>query len=577
MTHLQLWLCGGFRCRVDGQELTAPPRRDAARLLSLLALAAPVTLSRSEAAAALWPTLSPERARPSLRLILHSLQQYLAQTGAAASLLSQADGLGWVPGLQVWVDLRQTLADADSVIAANAAGPRCELPSIPAGELPDWSDAWFVPWRNRFDAARAELLGLSGAAKEVAGDRTGAQQDSRRLLALRPTDEAANLRLLRLLLADGDRAGARRQLQLCLDAYDDDLGREPSPAFLAAADQLLGSVSPASFTESAEADPALHSLPTVDAAERLERLQATLAQHRLLLVLGPAGCGKSRLLERLRPRLEPLLWVDLAQAPDKAAPLDLLTEALLLAPQPAPPWLLIDHAELAPPEELERLLLLLLRSDEGPRVILAGRQPLGLRGAHRWQLALDAIPPFLQEAESLRLLGAVWRDRPPPPDLTAAWSPLAAALSGRPLALLVAADRLRRAGDPAAAAAALIDDPSPLLLHPLAGSRFASLADSLAADARWLSPGQVAALRSVAAEARPLCLSELVARIAPEAGGEDLAWDQVQVLIQAGLLLPTDNAGEPEEPRYGLDLALRCYWRAAASGDSPPLPVAEAA
>lgn len=564
MQRLRLWLCGGFRCHVDARELAAPQRRDVARLLSLLALNAPQPLSRAEAAAALWPMLPSDRGRASLRLILHGLQQYLGQVDQAHGLLAVGESLGWAPSAEIWVDLQQTIADAA------AADQTCSLPeTIPWGELPDWPDAWFEPWRMRFDAARAALLDRSGTALEAAGDRPGAKRDSLRLLTLRPTDEATNLRLLRLLAGEGDRAGARRHLQACRQAFEDDLGRQPSAAFLEAALQLLGSLLPVAGGAAEPLDPGLHLLPTIDGRGRLDRLREAVARHPLVVIQGSAACGKSRLLERLRATLDSAHWLDLAAASAEPPFATLLAEASGQGSTTTPDWLLLDHVESLPPQELERLLLQWQSRPGGdPRTVLASRRPLGLRGAHRWPMELPGPAPYLQADEAGSLLRSVWRDREPPPALDAGWAALALVLAGRPLALLVAADLLRRAPDPAAAAADLARDPGPLLTRGLAGTRFGSLADCLAADAQWLDPGGLAGLRLLARESGALPLATLAEKAgATMRDGE--GWNRVQDLIQAGLLRP-DHAAEAAEPRYRLDPLTRCYWSGRAADGAAP-------
>lgn len=566
MGHLSVELSGGVRCALDGRLLPPPPRRDIVRLLVYLALQAPATVARSALAADLWPHLPPLRARSNLRLILHSLQRHLATVGGDVACLSVSpEGIGWDPTLRVTVDLRQTLDLAESQTQTTADA----LP-VPEGALPDWSDPWFDGWRRRFDDARGRLLTQQGAAWEAAGQPAEARQAALRLLALRPADEAAHMRLVRLLAAAGDLAGARLQFERCCELLEDELGQRPSAASMSVARRLFGRrpIDHGAPAAAPEAGWRAVAMPFIDQGGRVARITDLSRDHRLLVVTGPAGGGKSRLLQGFHATLGSAPpWVDLDGCTRDAMVADRIDQALAEPVATGPEQLLlIDHAEAALRLGVGALLRDRLRANPALRLLVASRVPLLIGGERLWR-----VPPLLLQAAATAgrvglpaedpegigfLTAAMDRSDPVAQEQRSALGDLVAVLEGRPLALLAAAALLRPAADLAAQARGLAAQTDLLLDVPLVGARHATLAAAMAADALWLEPAALALLPALAG--LPGAFGPAEAWACGTAADEDSILDLFGQLARGGLLAPLPSA--PGALRFRLDPLARAYW-----------------
>jgi DNA-binding SARP family transcriptional activator len=569
VAHLSIELSGGVRCTLDGRSLPPPPRRDVVRLLAYLALHAPAAIPRSALAADLWPQLPPLRGRGNLRLILHTLQRHLAAADVdSVCLRVSPETVGWDPSLRVTVDLRQTLELVGSLPVTVDA----EALTVPDGALPDWPDPWFDSWRRRFDDARGQLLAHQGALLEAAGRPAAARQAALRLLTLRPTDEAAHMRLVRIAAAEGDLAGARQQFERCCQVLEDELGQLPAAESLDLVRRLFGppiveratapSVGLRASTVGMARDAAI---PFIDQLGRLAQVADLSRDHRLLVLTGPAGCGKSRLLQALRERPGSApTWVDLdglARDGRVAAHIDRALEQAV-APG-AGGLLLIDHAEAAANPGLGPLLRDRLRASPSLRLVAASRIPLLIGGERLWRVpslltrASAAAGRSISRSEGFAFLAAALEDLDrDAPGRCDPLEELVAALEGRPLALLAAATALRLAPDLVAQARRLATHPELLLDIPVAGARHGSLADGLAADASWLGQDALAKLPCLAGI--PGSFGPAEARACMAGLDEDAVWDLLGHLARGGLLAPLPPV--QGEPRFRLDPLARVFW-----------------
>lgn len=80
---LRLHMMGQMAGRVGGSDVALPRTRKTRALLSILVLAAPRPVLRSQITALLWSTREREQARASLRQCVHEVQAFLAQLGLA--------------------------------------------------------------------------------------------------------------------------------------------------------------------------------------------------------------------------------------------------------------------------------------------------------------------------------------------------------------------------------------------------------------------------------------------------------------------------------------------------------------
>jgi predicted ATPase/class 3 adenylate cyclase len=314
--------------------------------------------------------------------------------------------------------------------------------------------------------------------------------------------------------------------------------------------------------------PAEHSAFVGRRAESNE-LAELISHNRLVTVVGPGGSGKTRLTlavaERLLPAYPDGIWTIDAATASSGLPTG-LAAALGLRPEPGRPMIetVVEHCAE------RRILVLLQTCDAAPAltadlahrllsrcrrldVVATGRAPLGLGGETVWR-----IPPLVP-GDAFALL----RDRAAaaqggrPGDGEAQLARLAARLEGSPLAIELAAARLRLL--PAEQLARRLDDPLRALDNDSVGEgRHASLANNLAWSYRTLGSQAAGLLRRLAVFAGPVDLATVEGCGAGALGALSELADKSLVEVVPG-------------PRYRLSDQVRAYAlrQLTAAGDEP--------
>ncbi|MEU7903055.1 adenylate/guanylate cyclase domain-containing protein [Actinoplanes sp. NPDC049118] len=309
--------------------------------------------------------------------------------------------------------------------------------------------------------------------------------------------------------------------------------------------------------------------PFVGRHPELSELRDLVGRHRLVTVAGPGGAGKTRLAhaaaEELLTAYPDGVWVvDLAEDGPEAA----LAAAMGVRPEPARPVLdtiiercgggrmlvVLETCEARHPaarDLVQRLLAGCRRLD----VLATSRVPLGVPGELVWR-----IPP-LAPADAFALLTAraeaARGGRPGPDGEAADLARVASKLDGAPLAIELAADRLRLLS-PAQLAARLDDPIAALDAGRLGTGRHASLTGNLDWSYRGLSDSAAGLLRRLAVFAGPVELGTV------EWSGED-AFGALSELADCSLIEVV--AG----PRYRMSEQVRAYAtrRLVAAGEEP--------
>jgi predicted ATPase/class 3 adenylate cyclase len=307
--------------------------------------------------------------------------------------------------------------------------------------------------------------------------------------------------------------------------------------------------------------------PFVGRQSEIAELKGLISTHRLVTVAGAGGAGKSRLAvavaEELRAAYPDGIWlVDLAEE----HPAEALAAAMGVRREPARPLLdsliercaegrtllILDTCEArhhAARELVRRLLASCRRLD----VLATSRTSLGVPGELVWRI------PQLAPADAAALLaaraGAARGGRPGPAGEAADLARIAAKLDGAPLAIELAADRLRLLS--AAQLTARLDDPIAALdAGRSEPGRHGSLTSNLDWSYRGLSDGAAGLLRRLAVFAGPVELGTV------EWSGED-AFGALSELADRSLVEVV--AG----PRYQMSEQVRAYAtrRLVAAGE----------
>jgi DNA-binding SARP family transcriptional activator len=341
-------------------------RKDAA-LLALIALASPLPTAR--AAALLWPQATAAGAVNNLRQRLHRLRR-----DTAARLVESADSLALAPdlaGLQ--------LPTRDALAADPTAWDGELLGAHDYDDHPDFA-AWLHQQREAWAARRSEALAALADEAEGQADWPRALRHAQRLLQEEPLAEHAHRRLMRLHYLRGDRAAAVAAFELCEQRLKHELSLKPSAETLA----LLGQVerlAPVALP-ARTVPPSLSRPPRMVGRDAEVAAVAAAAQARqVVLVLGEAGLGKTRLMEELLAQRPGLVYAR-ARPGDAGVPWAVLTRLL--------GELLRRHGDAA--GAAQRPLLARMLPELGPAAPGEGeaQRVLLLRAIEQWLAAAQA-------------------------------------------------------------------------------------------------------------------------------------------------------------------------------------------
>ncbi|KAB8183444.1 BTAD domain-containing putative transcriptional regulator [Microbispora catharanthi] len=424
---MRFGILGPTEARPDGDRPVPVGGPGLRALLGLLLLNAGRVVTIDRLIDGLYGAEPPSGADNALQAQVSRLRRHLASLGdlgdlvvrepAGYRLAVDPDDVDASRFERLAAEGRRALDAGDPARAAGLLGQALALWRGPA--LADVPDAPFAPAQ----AARLEELRLS-AAEDLAeaGLALGRHRDLlpelQERIAAHPLRERSRGQLMRALYAAGRPAEA-------LAAYDDtrrvladELGADPSAELSAIHLAVLRSdpaLTPASAAPGGRPVP-LTSL--VGRAAELERIEALLAEARLVTLTGPGGTGKTRLALEAATRwpgevclveLAPL--TDGADVPQAVLGALGLRETAVTIPTPGtrqttadpvtrlvaaltlrPVLLVLDNCEHVV-EEAARLADRLLAACPALRVLATGREALGITGERLCPVPPLRVPP----------------------------------------------------------------------------------------------------------------------------------------------------------------------------------------
>jgi len=601
--RLTIHLFGPLRATEGDRPLPASGRREVDRLLALL-LVLEVPVPRDALATRLWPDEDRPRARARLRAALHYLQRYLPPAGDEPWVRAAGGTLGWSSAADAWCDLfafrrcAAPLLDAlrrDAPLDVQAVERLKALAHAPL--LDGLDDAWVALERERTDGIVADLRERIGERRLDLGDPMGALREAQAVIAADPTRERSWRLAIRSRLATGDLGQARLLYQDCAERLRTLLGVAPSAATSALVVEeasplpagSAGASSPSMLLDRGVPHPpaspagALPERPSVLVSNPLaQSLVALLAAHRLVVVVGPPGAGKTWLAIQAAHLLVAqggrAWWVDIDQPTGAFRRLDVL----LSSAEQAPAAVFLDAFD---PDLRAVATAVLHRLQRHPwlRVVVVGRRPTGAHGEAVLALPelnapAGATPDGAGHAHAGRLFAetmAAHRSVTGPSGTSpfgsvAATSRLVAELDGHALAVVRAAAWC--ASHSVAELAGRLDEALVLLddARPAAAFRAPLLGEALEQGYAALAADERAVLRRLAAF--PDAFSLEAAGLVSCGGGRDVAPDAVPEVVahlidRALVVAAPSSAGAP---RFRLLRPVRWHARAklAESGEA---------
>ncbi|MBO1335900.1 BTAD domain-containing putative transcriptional regulator [Streptomyces sp. VRA16 Mangrove soil] len=430
----------------DGSPLDPGGPRPRA-LLTLLLLDAGRTVSAERLIDGLYGENPPAGAANALQSQISRLRKRLdleIEAGPAGYRLAvDPDGVDLHRFERLAREGRQALTDGDPARARALLREGLGLWRGPApADLPRLDELRLGAAQDRIEAD----LALGGGADLIA--------EVRQLLALHPLSERLYGLLMRALHTAGRSAEALQVYEEARHTLADELGVDPSAELSALHLELLQGQEPRRQ----------HGVPAqltrfVGRADELTRIDGLLTEARLVTLTGPGGAGKTRLgVEAARSRSD-VCYVELAPLTEGARiPYAILTalgareglrgsqgsdatERLVAALESRELLLVLDNCEHVI-NDAAKVAGLLLATCPGLRILATSREGLGITGE-----VLCPVPPLAAgpAAQLFRDRAAAVRpdfethDHAP----VAAIDGICAALDGLPLAIELAAARLR--------------------------------------------------------------------------------------------------------------------------------------
>lgn len=313
---LRIELFGELRVEVSGRDVTAQlPGRQGRVLLAYLVLNRSRPVDRDELAHVLWPFRSPAAPEAALSSVLAKVRRALGpdlitgRDALALQLPSDADIDVHDAGEQT-ERAERALTDQDPASALDAA--QAALALLRRSLLPGQQGEWVETWRGHVgDLERRALEAAARAGIELGGQQLAvSERAAHTLIEIQPFREGGYALLMEAQARRGDVAEALRTFERLRVLLREELGARPSPTLMALHGRLLHASPPARPPVRTDAEPSAIPLPAITPTmldrtfvgreECVKRLrlrwqESRTGQTRLVLLVGEAGVGKTRL------------------------------------------------------------------------------------------------------------------------------------------------------------------------------------------------------------------------------------------------------------------------------------------
>jgi predicted ATPase/DNA-binding SARP family transcriptional activator len=593
----------------DGPNAVAVGGRKQRSVLAMLALAANRVVAVDALVAGVWGDEPGERATATLQVYVSTLRKALGSRERGVAIMSRRPGyLLEVPAEDVDVLAFEDLARRGR--EALLAGRPQEASDLLHRGLALWRGAALGDLRSepfalvetvRLDQAQLAALEDRVDADLAVGEHAALVGELEGLVARHPLRERMWGQLMVALYRCGRQGDALAAYSRARTLLADELGIDPGPALRELERAILGQDLAESPSGPPAAPPKAPPLPSppgqlIGRDEELDTVLDTVLDpdDRLTTLTGPGGCGKTRLALEVARRAAPRFrggvhYVELAAITEPAHVLPAIARTVG-AGRPdsdhvgAIAEVLFDRDVLLVLDNLEHVLgavgdiATLLRSAPRLRILATSRSPLRLAGETDYHLDGLAVPGvtgdvaaigstagvrlFVARARAVRSSFALG------PDNAAAVAEICRRLDGLPLAIELAAARLRMLS--VESVRARLDDALGLLQ---AGARDAPERHrTLRATVRWsadlLDPGTGAFFTALSVFASNF---DLDAAAAISAADPTTAEDAVATLVELSLLALREVAGQS---RFHMLETVRQY--AAQSADAEQRAAAQA-
>jgi DNA-binding SARP family transcriptional activator len=298
---LRVHLLGGLE--VEGVPVLALGSRKGRAVLRRLAVAAGAVVPADELVEAAWPEGAPVRAPDQLSVLVSRLRSVLGTARVLRHDAGYALAADWLDLADLDAargDVRDALADGDAVRAMTRGR---EALAVVRGELLPEEDApWAEDARTAARRTVEQLRQVTAEAALAAGATHECADLARTCLEADPYDESALRLLLQALAATGQVSSALATYQAATERLADELGVDPSPETRAVHLELLRRTTEPVVRGHGPAPVAGREGLVTALLTALE--DVTTRSPALALVTGPAGMGKTTLLDEVAARAQ---------------------------------------------------------------------------------------------------------------------------------------------------------------------------------------------------------------------------------------------------------------------------------
>jgi DNA-binding SARP family transcriptional activator len=172
-------------------------------------------------AGALWPTTTDGRASANLRTALWKLNQLCRPVVKALGSSLRIDP-------EVRIDLSESTSNAYEFLNNGGRLADLDLSQFCYDLLSDWYDDWIVFERQRFHQLRLRTLEVICERLIDAGDFVGALEAGLAAVAAEPLRESAHRAVIKVHLAESNRAEAVMEFRSYRQMLKEELGIAPS-------------------------------------------------------------------------------------------------------------------------------------------------------------------------------------------------------------------------------------------------------------------------------------------------------------------------------------------------------------
>jgi DNA-binding SARP family transcriptional activator len=236
---LRVQLFGNLRIHDRARKIECFQSNRAKELFCYLLLHRNHPHSRETLGGLFWADCDRNQSRKYLRQALWQLHHSMREVGGSAGgrcLTVEGDFVGWDAKSDIWVDVFQfenafasaQLTAGEKLSRACADDLRHAVALYEGDLMEGWYQDWCLFHRERLQSNYLVLLEKLMDYSELHREYDAGLAYGERLLNRDKVRERSYIRMMRMQYLAGDRAGAIRQFQRCVDALQEELGIKPS-------------------------------------------------------------------------------------------------------------------------------------------------------------------------------------------------------------------------------------------------------------------------------------------------------------------------------------------------------------